>query len=431
MDAGADDVVVTGMGVCAAAAIGLDRLLAVLRSTAPGRGPCNGLTPQRLLLQESDIRQQMEALIGPLCANHPERRKQLARSMNAESLSVRAALTACAEAWVQARLDDSTVAANRIGIIVAGGNHQPALQWQAAMRYQQEPLGISPAYALRFMDTHVLGLLSEIFAIRGESFSCGAASASGNFALLQAWRMISWGMLDCCLVVGPAADLSPAEIQAFINLGALATDNEGTPLNVCRPFDRHAEGFVYSQGAGCLVVESRRSAQERQVTPVARLRGGAAALAGVSGPEPQIAAERAVMREALRNAGLSVHEVQYISAHATGTPLGDEAELTAIEELFGDALEHIVINSSKCLLGHALWSAGLLEAIATILQIRNRFVHGNSQTHEPRHTRRAHAVLGPEGREDVTIENALSNSFGFSGIVSTLVIGACGSKEIP
>jgi malonyl-ACP decarboxylase len=211
------------------------------------------------------------------------------------------------------------------------------------------------------------------------------------------------------------------ELQGFYNLGAMAGARGGAfPLARCRPFDGDREGFVPGQGAACLVLESGHSAARRSAPVWARLAGHALCLDANSLADPRVAGEAWVMAQAIRRAGLTPDRIDYVNAHGTGSTLGDQVEVAALREVFGAEVGRPWINSTKGLVGHCLCAAGVVEAVATIVQLRDGFVHPNANLRRP---------IDPGCRfvgaraERASIEFALSNGFGFGGFNTSVLFG--------
>jgi malonyl-ACP decarboxylase len=247
----------------------------------------------------------------------------------------------------------------------------------------------------------------------------GGASASGNVAIVNAARLVAAGELDVCLVLGALTELSGMERQAFANSGAMALAGGGTdPASRCRPFDADRGGFVPGQGAACLVLESAGSARRRGTAGWAAVAGHALRLDGSSLACPDAAGEAAVMAEALHRAGLVPGRVDYVNAHGTGSRLGDETEIAALHKVFGDHLARPWLNSTKGLVGHCLCAAGVVEAVATLLQMRDGFVHPNANLDQPID---ACARFAGGRAEPARVGVALSNAFGFGGFNTSVV----------
>lgn len=349
-----------------------------------------------------------------------EKRSLILKMTRKVGLPIQASILAMAEAWVQANLIEKPLNSEKISLITAGNNTTTQFLFQNYEAYQQEPHYLSPTYAMQFMDTYQLGVLSELFNIQGEGFTTGGASASGNLALIEAARLINSGQSDICVVVGSLADLSPMDLQGFINVGALGGKTLGDhPEKTCRPFDQAHEGFIYGQTAACMILESPESSRKRQVKPLACIKGYASKLQGSHLTDPSEIAESTVMQRAVEMADYKLSDVEYINTHGSSSPIGDITEIAAIKSLFKNKVGNIWLNATKSITGHCLWSAGVVEAIATIIQMENSFLHPNLNLDHPIDT--DCRFVGKEAIP-AKIEIALSNSFAFSGIHSSLLI---------
>jgi len=328
-------------------------------------------------------------------------------------LVVQTSLIAALEAWQQAKLAERNIESTRIGLVIAGQNTTQAYQHNLQAAFQQEPSYLSPTYALHFMDTDQVGTLSEVFGIHGEGLTVGGASASGNVAIIQGQRLIQHGHIDVCLVVGVLADLSPMELQGFYNIGALG--GRRFHEEAC---DRDHEGFIWGQASGSLLLESTEKAQKAGVPLLGEIRGSAMLLDGNRLTHSNLQGEMRVMQQALKNAHISSNDIDYMNAHGSSSVLGDEVEITAIRSVFGEATGQLWLNATKGLLGHCLWSAGIVEAIATLLQLQGGFVHANRNLENPIDDE---IRFVPQHSETANIQTAMSNSFGFGGINTSII----------
>jgi malonyl-ACP decarboxylase len=342
-----------------------------------------------------------------------------ARGARRAPFAVQASVIAALQAWAQARLPDA-IRPERIALVIAGHNTTQSYQYGLYPEFLQNPEYLSPRYAVQVMDSNQVGVLSEIFGIKGEGFVTGGASASGNVGVIQAARLIQAGLADACLVVGVVADLSPMEMQGFHALGAMGAKKfRDDPEKACRPFDSQHEGFIYGQAAACLVLEAAASADARGIPGLAAILGGAIRLHATSSPSPDLDGEADAMRAGLRQSGVAAGDIDYLNTHGTSSPLGDRTEIAAIEQVFGDHFPNVWLNATKGLTGHCLNSAGVVEIIATVIQMSEGFIHPNLNLEAPiRDGARfcgATAVRQP-------IHVAMSNAFGFGGINTSIVL---------
>lgn len=356
----------------------------------------------------------------------PVRHKRFLRIARRSPFPVRAALTAAVQAWQDAELATLPVPRDRIGIVVGGHNLTGHSAFELYPTYLRQPAHVPPRFALQAQDTDHVGTISEALGIEGEGCTVGASSASGNAALIHAARLVQTGEVDVCLAVGALARLGPLEVRSLANLGASALVD-----TACRPFDRRRAGFVPGEAAACVVVESQDSAVRRGIRTdaVVELAGAAMVLAGTSLSDPSRASEVRAMAGALARAGIGAERIDYINAHATGTPAGDDVEIDALIEVFGDgagagagdgaAAAQPWVNATKALIGHCLSAAGVVEAVAAVVQMRGGFVHPNPVLADPV---TAGLRLVGTSAQPAAVEYALSNSFGFGGFNSSVVL---------
>jgi len=343
----------------------------------------------------------------------------LRRVSHPTGFSLLAALEAGSEAMT-GTIEDR----RRIALVVAGENLSRQLSFTMTEKFRKDPSYVSPRYAYQFWDSELIGVVSEVMEILGEGTSVSGASASGNLALLRGMELIRTGCADTCLVVAGMQELSAVELMAFANLGALGGYRPGAdPSASNRPFDAAHDGFVLGDGAAAMVLDSPAALARRGARPLAYLQGGASALDGHHQTRPSREGEEFVMREALRRSNVEPRDIDLVSAHATGTPLGDETEAAAIGSVLGAKAEGPWVNATKSLLGHCLASAGLIEAVACVLQMRGGYAHANANLVRPI-TEDIRFVS--RQRVPATIHYALNNSFGFGGINTALVLRSAG-----
>ncbi|WP_405180883.1 hypothetical protein OG225_06725 [Nocardia sp. NBC_01377] len=333
--------------------------------------------------------------------------------LRAASLSSRVALTTLDEAWHDARL--SEVAPDRIGLVVGGSNLQQRELTQLHARYADTPEFLSPTYGMTFMDTDLCGFCTQLYPIRGFAYTLGGASGSGLLAALQAIRAVQSGLVDACVAVGALCDISYWECLAFRAMGAMGSDRYADDASsACRPFDRHRDGFVYGEACGAIVVERDRTRHHH--APYARFLGAGTAVDGNRNPNPSLEGEISVIQAALREAKLNADEIDYVNPHGTGSVIGDEIELQALQHC---GLASARINATKSITGHGLTAAGMVEVIATVLQMRERRLHPTRNLSEPIDTSfnwvEKAAVSDP-------IDTAVSLSIGFGGTSSAICL---------
>ncbi|WP_371778500.1 beta-ketoacyl synthase N-terminal-like domain-containing protein [Streptosporangium subroseum] len=347
-------------------------------------------------------------------------RRDALRAARRSPRSLQIDLVTALEAFEDARLYRSGIPADRVGLVVAGHNLTSDYAYDLQDKYQENPAYLPARFALHFMDTDHVGTLSQVLGIKGEGYTVGGASASGNVGIVNACRLVESDAVDACLVVGAMTDLSPMQRQGFAAIGAVAGAETDTPQQEqSRPFDEDHEGFVPGQGSACMVVESAESARRRGATVLAEIAGYDLKLDGNSLADPREEGEAKVMRNAIRQAGIEPKDISYVNAHATATPAGDEAELHALRRVLGASFSVPWVNSTKGLTGHCLCAAGVVEAVATIVQMRHGFVHPNVNLKRPIDDDCRFVGVRAEPAE---IGYALSNSFGFGGFNTSIVL---------
>lgn len=342
---------------------------------------------------------------------------QYSRLLRSVTWSSHVGLLAVAEAWEDAKLTYSQVNPERIGLVIGGSNLQQRYQQQTWQRYQSRSEFIRPTYGLTVWDTDILGLLSQCFQIRGEGYSVGGASASGAVAIIHAARQILMGVSDISIVVGSLFDISAYECQGLLNLGAMGSERfVDRPDLACRPFDRDHDGFIYGEGCGVLVLERTNHAQKRGVVSQGKLIGWGLNLDGNRSSDPSQKGEERAMNAALTMADIKPEQVDYVNTHGTSSPLGDQVEVAALKSV---RLNHCLLNSTKSLTGHCLTAAGVVEAIATLLQMNYNFCHPTHNLVNPIDNT-LNWVKGTALQAE--IKYAISNSFAFGGINTAILI---------
>lgn len=330
------------------------------------------------------------------------------------SFSGQVALTALHEAWHDARLGE--VDPERIGLVVGGSNFQQRELTLIHDAYRGREQFLRPTYGMSFMDSDVCGLCTEVFGIRGFAHTIGGASASGQVAVVQAIHAVRSGRVDVCIALGALMDLSYWECRGFRSLGAMGSDRYAdAPAEACRPFDRDRDGFIFGEACGAIVIEAA-DVSRSDVRPYARFGGWAMGMDGNRNPNPSLDGEVRAIGEALRCAGVSAREVDYVNPHGTGSNVGDITELEALRRC---GLDHARINATKSVIGHGLTAAGAVELIAILMQMRAEKLHPSRNLHDP---------IDPsfdwvrDAAVPHRIENALNLSMGFGGVNTAVCV---------
>jgi malonyl-ACP decarboxylase len=335
------------------------------------------------------------------------------QTLRAASLSAQAALFVLQEAWIEARLDD--VDPHRIGLIVGGSNIQQRELTQVHEAHRDSPAFVRPTYALSFLDSDLCGFCTAQFGIRGLAYTVGGASASGQLAIVQAAQAVLTNQVDVCIALGALMDLSHWECRALRAAGAMGSDRYGNePARACRPFDRDHDGFIFGESSGAVVIELLESSQRRGLAPYAALRGWGIVMDGNRNPDPSLEGEMQAIQISLDASGWMPAQIDYVNPHGTGSIVGDETELKALQAC---GLTGVFLNATKSLIGHGLSAAGTVEVIATLLQMQSGRLHPTRNLENPIE-REFHWVT--DEPIDHQIENALTLSMGFGGINTAL-----------
>ena len=260
------------------------------------------------------------------------------------------------------------------------------------------------------------GYISIRYGLRGPNFATVSACASSTNAIIDALNYIRLGAADVMVTGGSEAIINEAGIGGFNALHALSTRNE-SPHTASRPFDLDRDGFVAGEGAGSIILEELGHALKRGAPIYAELCGwGMSADAyHITAPHPEGLGAKLVMRNALQNANLVAADIDYINVHGTSTQLGDLSEIRAITSLFGEEAYHMNISSTKSMTGHLLGAAGVIEAIASILAVKNNVVPPtiNHFTDDPEFDSRLNLTFNHKQEREV--RTSMSNTFGFGG----------------
>ena len=338
---------------------------------------------------------------------------------------VQLALVASREAMNQAGLPEHMEGdlAERTGVIVGTGiGGIRTLADQVLLMGEKGPDRMSPFLIPMAISNLAAGVIAIVFGPQGPNFSVVSACATGGHSIGEAWETIRRGDADVMLAGGTEATGHESLVGGFAAMRALSTRND-EPERASRPFDSGRDGFVIGEGAGILVMETLENAIARGATPLAEIVGyGATADAShITLPAPGGAGAVRAIRRSLEKAGLSVDDVEMVNAHATSTPEGDPRELEAIKTLFGERAGQVSVTANKSMLGHTLGAAGAIEAISTIMSIRTGLVPPTINLEDPDPAAEG-LDLTPNKVRRREIDVAVSNSFGFGGQNSALVI---------
>jgi 3-oxoacyl-[acyl-carrier-protein] synthase II len=291
----------------------------------------------------------------------------------------------------------------------------------AVILKERGPRRISPFFIPGRIINLASGYVSIEFGLKGPNSAVVTACSTGSHAIGDAGRMIALGDADVMVAGGAESPVSRISIAGFAAMRALSTSFNDTPERASRPYDKDRDGFVMGEGAGVLVLEEYEHAQRRGAKIYAELVGYG--LSGdayhISAPSPDGDGAFRCMTAAIRRAGISPAEIDYINAHGTSTPLGDELELEAVHRLVGNAAGRVSMSSTKSSIGHLLGAAGAVEAIFTILAVRDGVAPPTINLDNP--SVETPIDLVPHRAKKKDIDVVLSNSFGFGGTNASVV----------
>jgi len=326
---------------------------------------------------------------------------------------------AALQALDAAARDRGSVASDRCGVIVSNDSTSgAAVEVADRVREDRTTALLGSGHVIRVMASSVATTLSVMLGTRGACWTVGAGCAGGTHALGQATRLIAAGEQDLVLVVG-AQELSWVTTAGFDALGAFAT-HDGPADEASRPFDATRTGLVPSGGGACVLLESLDGARGRGAPVLAEVMGYGYSSDGVHITSPDGDGAVRSMRAALRDAGVSADEVEYVNAHAASTVVGDAHEATALAEVFGREAGP-PISSTKSFTGHEFWMAGVSEALYTLLMMRRGFVAPTRNLVEPDPACEGLDLV--RAVRDTAPRICLSNSFGLGGTNASLVLG--------
>ena len=328
------------------------------------------------------------------------------------------AMVAASEAMQDAGIDTNKINPDKAGVIWGSGigGLDTFLKECGDFAKGSGVPRFNPFFIPKMIADIAAGHISIKYGFRGPNFATVSACASSTHALIDAFNYIKWGKADIFITGGSEASINEAGVGGFNAMHALSTRNE-SPTTASRPFDKDRDGFVLGEGAGALILEEYEHATSRGADIYAEIVGGAmtADAHHITAPHPEGVGATNVMKLAIKDAGLKPTDVDYVNVHGTSTPLGDIAEIKAIEKVFGKHAQKINISSTKSMTGHLLGAAGAIETIAAILSVKNNIIPPtiNHFTKDPEINESLNYTFNkPQKRE---VRSAISNTFGFGG----------------
>ena len=327
------------------------------------------------------------------------------------------AYVATVEALAQAGIDKEFLLNNEVGILYGNDSSAEAvITGTDVIREKKNTVLVGSGNIFQSMNSTITMNLSTIFNLRGINFTVSGACASGSHAIGLGYMLIKQGLQEC-VICGGAEEVNKYSMGNFDALSAFSS-REDEPTKASRPFDKNRDGLVPSGGAASLVLESYESAVKRGATILAEVVGYGFSSNGDHISVPNVDGPKRSLMMAIRDAGIDITDIKYVNAHATSTPVGDLNEAKAIAEVFGQHKPYV--TSTKSFTGHEMWMAGASEIIYSILMLQNNFIAPNLNFEEPDEA--SVNINIPTTRIDMEFDTFLSNSFGFGGTNSSLVV---------
>lgn len=412
-------VVVTGMGIVGPLGLGVENVWRRLVAGHSGIGPITHFDPA-----DMPARIGGEIPVGPRAEGGLtlsdwipiKDQKKMDRFIH---LAMVAAVEAVEDSgWAPATPE----AGDRTGVMIGSGIGGLLTIYEASVQlHEGRGRRLSPFFIPSALINLASGHVSIRYGFRGPNHSAVTACATGVHAIGDAARLIILGDADVMVAGGAEGAINPLGIQGFCASRALSTGFNDRPAEASRPWDEERDGFVMGEGSGVLVLEELEHARARDAKIYAEITGY-----GLSGDAHHITAPaeghdgaRRAMQAAFRNGGLSPSDVQYVNAHGTSTPMGDDLELEAVECMFGDAARGLAMSSTKSATGHLLGAAGAIEAIFSILAIRDGVAPPTLNLRRPSRASVIDRVAG--AAQERRIDTVLSNSFGFGGTNASIL----------
>lgn len=327
------------------------------------------------------------------------------------------AYLATIEALANAGIDADYIQANEIGILYGNDSSGKAvIEADDVIREKKDTMLVGSGAVFQTMNSTVTMNLATIFKLRGINFTISAACASGSHSIGLGYHFIKTGLQDC-IICGGAQEINHLSMGTFDALSAFSV-RESDPTKASRPFDRDRDGLIPSGGAATVILESLESAQKRGAKILGEVIGYGFSSNGAHISNPTVEGPVRSLHMAMKDAGVSAKEIDYINAHATSTPAGDASEARAIDEVFGQYKP--LVSSTKSMTGHECWMAGASEIVYSLLMMHNSFVAPNINFENPDEDSARLNIAKSAVEKDIVV--FLSNSFGFGGTNSSLIV---------
>jgi 3-oxoacyl-[acyl-carrier-protein] synthase II len=413
-------VVITGLGMVSPLATGVEETWSRLLAGQTGAGMITRFDASDLPCK---IACEVKRGDGSDATFHPESwmdHKDLRRYDDFIIYAMAAAKQAMKDSGIVLVTEDEKY---RAGVLVGSGiGGLSNIADTTMLMHEKGPRRISPFFIPGSLINLASGLLSIEFGCKGPNHAVVTACSTGSHAIGDAARLIALDDADVMIAGGAESAVCRLGIAGFIACKALATKFNDAPEKGSRPYDRDRDGFVMGEGAGVVVLEELEHAKARGATIYAEVVGYG--MSGdayhVTAPSPDGDGAFRCMQNALKRAGLQAHEIDYVNAHGTSTPMGDELELRAVERLMGNRTAELTMSSTKSSIGHLLGAAGAVEAIFSVLAIRDNVAPPTLNLDNP--SVETQIDLVPKTAKKKEINTVLSNSFGFGGTNASLIM---------
>lgn len=327
------------------------------------------------------------------------------------------AYVATLEALNNAKIDMDFLEKNEVGILYGNDSSAiPVIEAMEIMKEKRDTTRIGSGSIFQSMNSTITMNLAVIFKLRGINFTVSGACASSSHAIGLAQLLISQGHQDI-IICGGGQEINAESMGSFDGLSAFST-RENDPKAASRPFDKDRDGLVPSGGAATVIVESLESAQKRGAPIIAEINGYGFSSNGEHISEPNVEGPKVSLLRALKNANLNPADIDYINAHATATPSGDTKEAIAIHEIFKGL--NTPVTSTKSMTGHEMWMGGASEIIYSVIMMNNSFIAPNINFENPDEASAKLNIITKTTEKNIDV--FLSNSFGFGGTNSTVII---------
>jgi 3-oxoacyl-[acyl-carrier-protein] synthase II len=415
-------VVITGLGLVTPLACGVEATWSRLLAGQSGAGPITKFKVDDLACRIACDVPRGDGSDGSYDPNQWVDAKEQRRIDDFILYGISAAQQAVTDSGYEPKTEEER---ERAGVLIGSGiGGLDGIEQASILVHEKGPRKLSPFFIPGRLINLASGYVSIRFGFKGPNHSVVTACSTGAHAIGDAARFIAFDDADVMLAGGAEAAICRIGIAGFVACRALSTGFNDTPQKASRPYDKDRDGFVMGAGAGVVMLEEYEHAKARGAKIYAEVKGY-----GLSGDAYHVTAPAEdgnggmrAMRMALKRAGLSPADVDYINAHGTSTPLGDEIELRAVERLFGNAAGKLAMSSTKSSIGHLLGAAGAVEAIFSTLAIRDGIAPPTLNLDNP--SVETEIDLVPNRARKMPIATVLSNSFGFGGTNATLVLTA-------